>query len=78
MAKNSTVFKNSLFKEKCRVLEEALNVLAKEHHELEQTISTHMSQNGSMPRNLSHKSPRIYDTDDDEFYDAFEQGKFSI
>ncbi|XP_037911232.1 oxysterol-binding protein-related protein 1 isoform X2 [Hermetia illucens] len=55
--------------EKCRVLEEALNVLAKEHHELEQSVASHISEGG---RNLNPKSPRIYDTDDDEFYDAYE------
>lgn len=58
--------------EKCRVLEEALNVLAKEHHELEQSVASHISETGTFPRSLSHKSPRIYDTDDDEFFDAFE------
>ncbi|KAG8225812.1 hypothetical protein J437_LFUL005619, partial [Ladona fulva] len=73
--------------EKCRVLEEALHVLAKEHHELEQSVGA--SQPPS-PRSLrsatplpfdrsvsrqSHRhrrSPRFYDTSDDEFYDAFD------
>ncbi|XP_049776943.1 oxysterol-binding protein-related protein 1-like [Schistocerca cancellata] len=61
--------------EKCRVLEEALNVLAKEHHELEQSMASHLSNpslhnmvDGPTPR----RSPRFYDTSDDEFYDAFE------
>uniref|UniRef100_A0A8D8Q1C1 Oxysterol-binding protein-related protein 1 n=1 Tax=Cacopsylla melanoneura TaxID=428564 RepID=A0A8D8Q1C1_9HEMI len=35
-------------REKCRVLEEALNVLAQEHHDLEQSIATHMSRSISM------------------------------
>lgn len=57
--------------EKCRVLEEALNVLAKEHHELEQSLVTQAS---SGQRNKT-RSPRFYDTSDDEFYDAFEAGE---
>lgn len=40
-------------KEKCRVLEEALNVLAQEHHELEQSIATHMSRSISLGKRLS-------------------------
>lgn len=59
-------------KEKCRVLEEALNVLAKEHHELEQSVASHISETGTIPRSLSCKSSRIYDTDD-EYFDAFEE-----
>lgn len=55
--------------EKCRVLEEALNVLAKEHHELEQSLAS--GGNKSRPR-----TPRFYDTSDDEFYDAFEAGSY--
>lgn len=54
-------------------MEEALNVLAKEHHELEQTVVTHLSEHGSV-RSLNNKFPRFYDTDDDEFHDAFEAG----
>lgn len=56
--------------EKCRVLEEALNILAKEHHELEQSVVNHISETGTIPRSFSCKSSRIFDTDD-EFYDAF-------
>lgn len=67
--------------EKCRVLEEALNVLAKEHHELEQSMASHLS--GSPPSSrrstgtmssLRKRNPRYYDTSDDEFYDAFDAG----
>ncbi|GLH04037.1 Poly [ADP-ribose] polymerase tankyrase [Gryllus bimaculatus] len=63
--------------EKCRVLEEALNVLAKEHHELEQSMASHLSNSPSMHAGASRdhsriRSPRFYDTSDDEFYDAFE------
>lgn len=66
--------------EKCRVLEEALNVLAKEHHELEQSMASHLStsspHNGgaSVHGHFHRRSPRFYDTSDDEFYDAFEAG----
>lgn len=56
--------------EKCRVLEEALNVLAKEHHALEQSVAEHISESGLVPDQLN--SPRFYDTDDDEFHDAFD------
>lgn len=55
--------------EKCRVLEEALNVLAKEHHELEQSVANHISETGTIPRSFSCKSSRIFDTDE-EFFDA--------
>lgn len=55
--------------EKCRVLEEALNVLAKEHHELEQSVVCHISETGTIPHSLSCKSSRIFDTDD-EFFDV--------
>lgn len=55
--------------EKCRVLEEALNVLAKEHNELEQSVANHISETGSIPRSFSIKSSRIFDTDD-EYFDA--------
>ncbi|KAL1123279.1 hypothetical protein AAG570_002365 [Ranatra chinensis] len=64
--------------EKCRVLEEALNVLAKEHHELEQSVASQMSPassvHGGSSMSLCPRSPRYYDTSDDEFYDAFEAG----
>lgn len=67
--------------EKCRVLEEALNVLAKEHHELEQSMASHLSASPSHHEQRcssisSPRSPRFYDTSDDEFYDAFEAGVF--
>ena len=67
--------------EKCRVLEEALNVLAKEHHELEQSMASHLSASPSHHEQhysaiSSPRSPRFYDTSDDEFYDAFEAGMF--
>ncbi|XP_069689712.1 oxysterol-binding protein-related protein 1 isoform X2 [Periplaneta americana] len=63
--------------EKCRVLEEALNVLAKEHHELEQSMASHLSASPSLQEQHRHsisslRSPRFYDTSDDEFYDAYE------
>ncbi|XP_014252702.1 oxysterol-binding protein-related protein 1 isoform X2 [Cimex lectularius] len=65
--------------EKCRVLEEALNVLAKEHHELEQSMVSHLSQSPPLSRknssaSICKRNPRFYDTSDDEFYDAFEAG----
>ncbi|XP_073993554.1 oxysterol-binding protein-related protein 1 isoform X3 [Rhodnius prolixus] len=65
--------------EKCRVLEEALSVLAKEHHELEQSMASHLSSTPPLSRNhscasLYKRNPRYYDTSDDEFYDAFEAG----
>jgi DNA-directed RNA polymerase specialized sigma54-like protein len=59
------------FQEKCRFLEEALNVLAKEHHELEQSVAS-ITESGTLMESFSHKSPRFYDTDDDEFQDAFD------
>ena len=67
--------------EKCRVLEEALNVLAKEHHELEQSMASHLSvsplhHERRYSSTSSPRSPRFYDTSDDEFYDAFEAGIF--
>jgi hypothetical protein len=69
--------------EKCRVLEEALSVLAKEHHELEQSMASHLSTSPSLQEEHhsligSHRSPRFYDTSDDEFYDAFEAGVFVL
>ena len=48
--------------------------MAKEHHELEQSL---VSQVASDYRHKT-KSPRFYDTSDDEFYDAFEAGKNNI
>jgi hypothetical protein len=67
--------------EKCRVLEEELNVLAKKHHELEQSMAAHMSASPAHheQHNSSVNSPRSPcddDTSDDEFCDAFEAGMF--
>lgn len=53
-------------KEKCRVLEESLNVLAKEHHHLEQSVVSHLSEKGSDAIKRFLES-----NDDDEFHDAF-------
>lgn len=53
-------------KEKCRVLEESLNVLAKEHHQLEQSVASHLSEKGSnVMKNF------LESNDDDEFHDAY-------
>ena len=48
--------------EKCRVLEEALSVLAKEHHELEQSIASHMSPSPPLSHNLSFNSGEFLST----------------
>lgn len=53
-------------KEKCRVLEESLNVLAKEHHQLEQSVASHLSEKGG--QSMKHF---LQSNDDDEFHDAF-------
>jgi hypothetical protein len=51
--------------ERSRVLQDALHVIATEHHELEQSISA------------GRKSPaKFYDTDDDEFYDCDDDGRY--
>ncbi|XP_067125574.1 oxysterol-binding protein-related protein 2-like isoform X2 [Centruroides vittatus] len=53
--------------ERCRYLQEALHVLAREHHELEQSITTphHSTQNSAV---------LLYsDTDCEEFYDACDE-----
>lgn len=69
----------NFYQEKCRVLEEALNVLAKEHHELEQSIATHISESGQNFSSRRHHSPRFYDdTDDEEFQDAFDAGNYKL
>ncbi|XP_064597010.1 oxysterol-binding protein-related protein 1-like isoform X2 [Liolophura sinensis] len=47
--------------EKSRVLEEALHALATEHHEMERSLGSRHSLN------------KIYDTDDDEFYDCTDE-----
>lgn len=65
-----------------RVLEESLRVLATEHHELEESIASHVSSNGSSiyntPANSYVSLPRprrFFDAvSDDEFFDAFSQG----
>ena len=49
--------------DKSRVLQDALHALATEHHELEQSIVAPSSP------------PRIYDTEDDEFYDCDEESE---
>lgn len=51
-------------KEKCRVLEESLNVLAKEHHQLEQSVATHLSAKGERLSNDFHNN-------DDEYHDVY-------
>nr|XP_027220994.1 oxysterol-binding protein-related protein 1-like [Penaeus vannamei] len=68
-------------REKVRVLEESLRVLATEHHELEESIASHVSSNGSSiyntPANSYVSLPRprrFFDAvSDDEFFDAFSQ-----
>lgn len=54
-------------KEKCRVLEESLNVLAKEHHQLEQSVASHLSEKGGQ----SIKHFLESNDDGDEYHDAF-------
>ena len=57
-------------KDKCRVLEEALSVLAKEHHDLEKSLAT--APFHSPPRQNSMYDA-CSDTDIDEtYYDAFD------
>lgn len=58
-------------KEKCRVLEESLNVLAKEHHQLEQSVASHISEHGdgSIKNYLELN-------DDDEYHDPYNEGDF--
>ncbi|KAK8385451.1 hypothetical protein O3P69_016342 [Scylla paramamosain] len=68
-------------REKVRVLEESLRVLATEHHDLEESIASHVSSNGSSiyntPANSYVSLPRprrFFDAvSDDEFFDAFSQ-----
>ncbi|XP_076063131.1 oxysterol-binding protein-related protein 1-like isoform X2 [Oratosquilla oratoria] len=63
-------------KEKVRVLEESLRVLATEHHELEESIASHVSSSYNTPANSYVSLPRprrFFDTSDDEFFDAFSQ-----
>ncbi|XP_042229027.1 oxysterol-binding protein-related protein 1-like [Homarus americanus] len=68
-------------REKVRVLEESLRVLATEHHELEESIASHVSSSGSSiyntPANSYVSLPRprrFFDAvSDDEFFDAFSQ-----
>ncbi|XP_045625441.1 oxysterol-binding protein-related protein 1 [Procambarus clarkii] len=68
-------------REKVRVLEESLRVLATEHHDLEESIASHVSSNGSSiyntPANTYVSLPRprrFFDAvSDDEFFDAFSQ-----
>lgn len=68
-------------REKVRVLEESLRVLATEHNELEESIASHVSSSGSSiyntPANSYVSLPRprrFFDAvSDDEFFDAFSQ-----
>lgn len=53
-------------REKCRVLEESLNVLAKEHHQLELSVAEHISETGHIPKSLI--------SEHDEYHDAFGDG----
>lgn len=59
-------------KEKCRVLEESLNVLAKEHHQLEQSVASHLSERGGPIKNF------LESNDDDEFHDAFNDAEGNL
>lgn len=68
------------------MLEESLRVLATEHHELEESIASHVSSNGSSiyntPANSYVSLPRprrFFDAvSDDEFFDAFSQGSLYV
>lgn len=54
--------------ERCRFLQDALHTLAQEHHELEKSLVS--------PFHSPPNTPHYDDTDCDEFFDAFEGGKF--
>ncbi|CAG2167979.1 unnamed protein product [Oppiella nova] len=67
--------------EKVRVLEDALHVLAREHHDLEQSLATAAGANGSFNGSYYHSPPRAQSVcgmsdatgaDVDEFFDAFD------
>lgn len=45
------------------MLEESLNVLAKEHHKLEQSVATHISETGHMPKSIL--------AENDEYHEGF-------
>lgn len=53
-------------RERCRVLQDSLRVLAVEHHELEQQIET----NGGYPPSPDNMADHSSDESDDEFYDC--------
>lgn len=55
--------------EKVRVLEDALHVLARQHHDLEQSVANSVSYFHSSPR--TH-SICMSDTDIEEYFDAFD------
>lgn len=57
--------------EKVRVLEEALHVLAREHHDLEKSVANSVPYYHSPPRS---QSVCMSDTDVDEYFDAFDEG----
>lgn len=61
------MFNPLILQEKCRVLEESLNVLAKEHHQLEQSVASHISEKG-------HISKNFFESENDEYHDAFDDG----
>ena len=61
--------------EKVRVLEESLHVLAREHHELEVSVASHFPAISQEKLSTSVEKPVFYDSDDDEFHDAFDLGK---
>ncbi|KAK4295972.1 hypothetical protein Pmani_031503 [Petrolisthes manimaculis] len=71
-------------REKVRVLEESLRVLATEHHHLEESIASHVSSSSSASPSLYNtpansyvslpRPHRFFDAaSDDEFFDAFSQ-----
>lgn len=75
-------------REKVRVLEESLRVLATEHHHLEESIASHVSSTSSASPSLYNtpansyvslpRPHRFFDAaSDDEFFDAFSQGMAS-
>lgn len=74
-------------KEKVRVLEESLRVLAAEHHDLEESIAERLSSSSdgvslyNTPANSFMSLPRprrFFPTGvDDEFFDAYSQGYIS-
>lgn len=59
-------------RERSRVLQESLSVLAREHHQLECTLSSPGLSTGRSPR-VSQHEPSF--NSDDEFFDAYEPGE---